>query len=103
MPADEKRWWVGKDQWFNAFVVVAGVAANVGDPHFHLFNGKFKVLFEHLAHFLIVDVTINAPQRFEVGQMIERFDVAKIAGVPNLVAPCKKLINFWVDKPVSIR
>ncbi len=59
MATYKKCWWIVKNQWFNAFVVMVRIAANVCYPYFYTFDSEFKVFFKNRSYFVVVDVSID--------------------------------------------
>lgn len=71
-------------------------------PHIHLFAIKPQVFGIGLANVGAVNIAVNAFQWLKGSQLIGDFHIAKIAGMPNLVAVFKMFENGVIEVAVGI-
>lgn len=83
-------------------VVPPGIAADMGDPYIHLFAKKTMVFGIIPSDLMIVDISIYRPKWFECSKSICRFELANIAGMPNLIAILKKLQDTGFNMTMGI-
>jgi hypothetical protein len=82
--------------------VFSGVAAYVRHPNVYVFALKSEVLGIGFSYLFAVNIAVNPFKRLKGGQAVGHVYIAKIAGMPNLVAIFKMFENGIVQKAVGI-
>lgn len=102
MPADEQIRGIFAEGFPHAPVVAARIAANVGHPHFHAFQGEALVLGPVSAYLMVVYIAVHGPYRRALGQAVGEGEGAYIPGVPDLIRLPQQALGGAVEQAVGI-
>ena len=100
--ADEDVGTVGFDKAESVEVVSAGIATDVHHQDFFPFDIHQLDVRMHLADILSVAVAVNPLEGLECRYRVRGFDVAEIAGVPDLVHGLEEPPERLVEEAVSV-
>ena len=78
------------------------VSADMSHHHLHVFNCKDVDFREHQADLLVVDVTVNSPQRFESLKTVGDIGGTDVADMPYLVAVLEKVKDRRIKPSVCV-
>jgi hypothetical protein len=79
------------------------VAGDVRHIHFHAAARPLDFSRHRRSHFRAIDIPPNALQRFEIRQLIQNLNWAKVSRVPDFIAACEVSENGRVQKTVRVR
>ena len=100
--ADEYIRFLFDYQCFNSRFIMAWVSADMSHHHLHVFNCEDVDFREHQADLLIVDVTVNSPQRFESLKTVGDIGGTDVADMPYLVAVLEKVKDRRIKPSVCV-
>ena len=93
------------DQQIRSFLgqqLTHGRAEDVGDPDGNTLTLQVEVLGVALAHLGAVDVAVDSAQGGPGGQAVGNLEVAKISGVPDLVAVAERVMPARIKVAVGV-
>ena len=80
-----------------------GIAADVGHVDINVLDMEEQILRVLHPHDMVVDVAVDGTQGLELGQGIGGFDVADVAGMPQLVDVLEEVEELRDEGAVRIR
>ena len=102
MAGEEQRGLFAKDCLLGAGIVVAGMAADVGDVDLEVFASPAEFARQFAADLRAIDVAEDAADRFEAFEFVEDLNGPEIAGVPEFIAFGKPGVDRFVKEAVSV-
>ena len=102
MTANQNLRCIFEDSVTNASCISAGTAGNVGHPDIDAFAMETFVFGKLLSDSGIINIPVNAAERFERLQLLGDLELAKIAGVPDLIAIFARREYLWVKETMSV-
>jgi len=80
----------------------AWITTDMCYPNIRQFTVKPQVLWHDIPDLRTIDIAVNSFQRFKGLQLFNHLQVAKIAGMPNLVAVFEMLENGVIEIAVGV-
>jgi len=103
MPADEQFWGLSVNFTLNQRTVMIRITADMRHPDIQALALKTLVPGIYYAHIFSINIAINTAQWLKGRKLIGQLDIAKIAGMPNLVTILEMFENGIVKIAVRIR